>query len=143
MVLKNILSGGPPWVIAALMAFLGLALGFTLRAFGVLDGPLGAAVMVSVVMALGFVGAISYWRRLDEAAREAHKFAWYWGGSFGMAVAIVLAVAMTRVDVSPLLTDLAGGTEPSDYAGFGMLAAMGLQAAFYFVAWAGWWISKR
>ena len=78
-----------------------------------------------------------------EAAREAHKFAWYWGGSFGVAAALVLAVALAKANLDAQLIDLAGGATPGDLVGFGMLAAMGLQAVCYLVTWAGWWLSKR
>jgi protein-S-isoprenylcysteine O-methyltransferase Ste14 len=125
------------------MALAGLALGLGMRSLGLLEGPLGAAVMVAVVLCIALVGTVSYWRRLDEAAREAHKFAWYWGGSVGVAIALVLSVALAKANIDPLLIDLADGAGAGDLVGFGMLAAMGLQAACYFVAWAGWWISKR
>ena len=32
--------------------------------------------------------ALNYWRAIDEAAREAQKWAWFWGGSGGMAAAL-------------------------------------------------------
>ena len=143
MVLKTVLARAPAWSIAAIMTLIGLAIGLGLRKLGLLDGPLGAVVMVAVVLAVGLVGTVGYWRRLDEAAREAHKFAWYWGGSCGMAVIVVLAVVLAKVDAGPLLIDLAEGATPGDLVGLGMLTAMGVQALLYVMVWTGWWISKR
>ncbi|MEL7016871.1 MAG: hypothetical protein AAGK60_12515 [Pseudomonadota bacterium] len=33
-------------------------------------------------------GSVFYWRSLDETAREAHKFSWYWGSSIGVGLVI-------------------------------------------------------
>jgi len=50
-------------------------------------------------LALGLVGAawlilcsLYAWKRTDEAAQEAHKFAWFWGGGFGALLGLALLV---------------------------------------------------
>lgn len=63
-------------------------------------GRVGAADMSAgriliTVIPLVLAMAWAYWlavlafRRLDEFQQEAGKFAWYWGGSIGMAVSVV------------------------------------------------------
>jgi hypothetical protein len=34
--------------------------------------------MIAVVLVFAVAATIWIWRALDEAAREAHKWAWYW-----------------------------------------------------------------
>ncbi len=82
--MKSLFGRSPAWVFAAVLMLGGFGLGLGMRALDWLDGALGVALMLALVLALGLLGAVSYWRRLDEAAREAHKFAWYWGGSVGV-----------------------------------------------------------
>ena len=47
-------------------------------------------VFVVLIMIGAMVAGAAWMRSIDEAAREAHKAAWYWGGSGGMAVGGVL-----------------------------------------------------
>src|SRR5690606_25939554 len=65
------------------------------------SGPLGLALTVAtmaVAMAVAFVACIWWWRGIDEAAREAHKWAWWWGGSSGMAIGAILLLTLTLRD---------------------------------------------
>ena len=141
MEMKSLFGRAPAWVFAAVLAFGGFGLGLAMRGLGGLDGALGAALMLAAVLVLGLVSTVSYWRRLDEAAREAHKFAWYWGGSTGVAIALVIAVVLSQTDL--LAVGFAGSTTTGELVSLGMMAAMGLQAACYLAVWAGWWLSKR
>lgn len=139
--MKGVSARAPAWLLFVVMASSGLLLGFGARAVNLSGGAL-VAMVAFLVVAAGF-GAVVYWRRLDEAAREAHKFAWYWGGSFGMAIAIVLAVILTRGGLDTQLVHMSEARGAGNFVGFGMMAAMGVQAVCYLVVWAGWWISKR
>ena len=139
--MKDVSARAPAWLLFVVMVASGLLLGFGARAVNLSGGALIAMVALLVVAA-GF-GGVVYWRRLDEAAREAHKFAWYWGGSFGMGLAVAVAVTLTRGDFDPLLARMGEATGPGNFVGLGMMAAMGVQAVCYLVVWAGWWISKR
>jgi heme A synthase len=69
-------------------------------------GPVGVALtaaMISAAMAAGLAGCIWWWRGIDEAAREAHKWAWWWGGTGGMAVgAVLLLTLMMRAQDVPV-----------------------------------------
>lgn len=102
-----------------------------------LTGLIGAALM--------FVGVTSviWWRNIDEAAREAHKWSWYWGGTVGLSGVMVLFI----------LAYLSGGGFVRDIiarAGLtghelelGMAAGIILPVLGYVVAWAAWWWRRR
>lgn len=68
-----------------------------------------ALTALSVVWLLVFV--IWAWKRTDEAAREAHKFAWFWGGSFG-ALAGLLLILTLALAISPQLKSASGQPRP-------------------------------
>src|SRR5512139_1580297 len=53
---------------------------------------LAASILVIVAM---FAASVVYWRNIDEAAREAHKFAWFWGGTGGMLAMLPIAVLIS------------------------------------------------
>ncbi len=108
-------------------------------------GPVGTAMtaaLVTAAMAVGFTACVWWWRGIDEAAREAHKWAWWWGGSGGMAVgAVVLLTLMLRAEDQPLPPGL--GTAPADIFVSGMMSILLFQLAGYSLAWAGWWLKHR
>ena len=85
---------------------------------------------------------VLWWRRLDEAAREAHKWAWYWGATVG-----IVAVAPLLVFPGPLgavsLAHRLGYVEPGELMSFGMVVVLMLQIVGYGVAWAAWWLKRR
>lgn len=126
-------------LVVALLAGLGSAI------VGDQPGPVGLALtvaMISAAMAVGLAACLWWWRGIDEAAREAHKWAWWWGGSGGMAVGgIVLLTLMSRADTQPLPAGV--GTDPADIFVTGMMAVLLFQLAGYALAWAGWWLKHR
>lgn len=108
-------------------------------------GPVGTAVaaaLVTAAMAVGFTVCVWWWRGIDEAAREAHKWAWWWGGSGGMAVgAVLLLTLMLRAGEQPLPASL--GSTPADIFVSGMMSILLFQMAGYSLAWASWWLKHR
>lgn len=82
---------------------------------------------------------LKYWRGIDEAAREAQKWAWFWGGTLGGAVSAVavLLPQFRQVELFPV------GATPADLMGYGVAVVMGSQLAGFFAAWIFWWWSKR
>ncbi|ESQ81221.1 hypothetical protein [Asticcacaulis sp. YBE204] len=92
----------------------------------------------------GFIGlgiAVVWWKRSDEAVREAHKWAWYWGGSVGLIVpAVILGMSMLGIEVLPdayvASTGLSGPAS-------GILITLLPMFAGYIVAWAVWWLRHR
>lgn len=90
---------------------------------------LGAAVLVGVW----------WWRGIDEAAREAHKWAWWWGGCSGLFVgAIFLLTALNR----PAEAEL-GGLDINQIFAAGMVVILLCQVIGYGIAWAVWWAQRR
>ncbi|HEY8617258.1 hypothetical protein [Phenylobacterium sp.] len=87
--------------------------------------------------------SIFCWRALDEVAREAHKTAWMWGGSFGMVVAFLAFIAAEHHWPHLLETGLGGGRSPADLVELGLIGVVSAQLVGYLLVWAGWWIAKR
>ncbi len=137
------------------MQLFGLMMVSALLAGGVLgalssideDGSNGLIALVTGLLALGVgIGALwfcfIYWKRLDEAAREAHKFAWYWGGSLGLAVSgVLVGVLSGGVDASTLLWP-GFEADASGYLMTGAIAVVAAQLVGYVLVWAGWWLWK-
>ncbi|PHY17507.1 hypothetical protein [Caulobacter sp. BP25] len=100
-----------------------------------------------VILGAGFVGlallaaitSVVYWRNIDEAAREAHKFAWFWGGSSAML--LVLPVPFLIGDAR--LVALLGQHAPTDWFAIGVTALIIAQLIGYGLVWAGWWLRQR
>lgn len=112
---------------------------------GDVEGALGLAatiVVVGLAMAIGLGGCVWWWRRVDEAAREAHKWAWWWGGTSGMAVGgvILLTVMMRSALGAPALT---AGMTPAYVLYAGAMGMVSCQLAGYGIAWAAWWLRRR
>lgn len=121
----------------------GVVAGLVLAAkqFGDFTLPMWARfVLVAVVVGGALVFTVRWWRLLDEVAREAHTFAWYWGGSAGMALGGVVAIL---VDGGKIAAPLFQGPTASDGFVAGALTVMIAQSIGYLVAWIGWWWSRR
>lgn len=105
---------------------------------GDLAGPLRALLLtITIVFVIGIT--VVWWRGVDEAVRESHKWAWYWGGSVGTALGmVVFALLAWEADVAAL-PDI----PPADAMMGGMALILGLQLIGYTVAWAAWWLRRR
>lgn len=105
---------------------------------------LGTAVLLWLVAFTAFA-----WLRLDEPSREAHKFAWFWGGAPAMVVIMLVAVGAVATPIigEPIAAFVASqaraATTPE--AGFfvGVFSAAVVQIIGYGLVWTGWWLSKR
>lgn len=120
--------------------------GGVLGAGGALLGDLGVVLPLPLVFVGSLVGVVAlfwvsviYWRNIDEAAREAHKFAWFWGGTGGMLA--ILPVA-TLVSTERLVSVL-GQRGPAEWVIFGFASLLLAQLAGYGLVWAGWWLRQR
>lgn len=102
---------------------------------------LGAFVALVVLMAAAFAISAGWMRSIDEAAQEAHKSAWYWGGSAGLAVGgvFIILAALPQAARWGGLPALWGRSDPAAYAATGAFALMTLMMAGYGIAWAIWW----
>lgn len=108
------------------------------------DGVLGLA-LTAAMMAAATAGAMAaclwWWRGIDEAAREAHKWAWWWGGCSGMAVGAAVLLTLTLRDDGSTAQSV--GVSAPDLVAGGMFAILLFQMAGYVLAWAGWWLKHR
>lgn len=93
----NSVAKAPGWVRVALVLALGFATGVTLRFEGLPDAARVALILVLIVLMTW--ACATYWRRMDEVQKEAHKFAWYWGGSAGLALAAAAMVIVQRIEI--------------------------------------------
>lgn len=100
---------------------------------------------VAIVLAIVSFAYGAYWMKsIDEAAQEAHKWSWYWGGSAGLAVGMVgFLLSMSPATASWTIPTLQGRTDPMAYATTGSLALMAVLIIGYGIAWAWWWFSRR
>ncbi|MFA4952288.1 hypothetical protein [Brevundimonas sp.] len=138
-----------PFGVGAYIAIMGLTLlvamasGIAVALLETLVGVSGFwvnAVILLVAMAVATALCIWWWRGIDEAAREAHKWAWWWGGTGGMAVgAIVVLSLQLGEDVPITATNLSAG----DLIAGGMMAILLFQLVGYSIAWAAWWLRHR
>jgi len=126
------------------VAVVGAVAGVAGSIVGDQPGPLGLALtlaFMAVAMAVAFAACIWWWRGIDEAAREAHKWAWWWGGSSGMAAGAILILTLALRDDGSPSGDV--GSSAADLFAGGMLAILLFQLAGYGVAWAAWWLKHR
>lgn len=107
--------------------------------------PLFMGVVALLLMVGAFWIGVLWMRSIDEAAREAHKWAWYWGGTAGMAVGGVFMLLSAVPRETPLQVPLImGGTpDPAGYAATGAFGLMMLMTLGYSIAWAIWWWRHR
>lgn len=102
---------------------------------------IGVALLAAGLAVFIVLHTLYWWRALDEAAKEAHKWAWWWGGNLGLvgggAGAIIAAASgVERLPAALPHTDAA-------LIALGVIAVFTAQAVGYGVAWCGWWIARR
>jgi hypothetical protein len=116
------------------------------------DGlPRQVALALSGVATLWAVALTVYhWKRLDEAARAAHRWAWYWGGSTGLAAAMIFAgLSLTWPELQSVFTSLAQNFDSPKrspeqaYLFLGVAFTGVAQGVGFLGAWLYWWIAKR
>lgn len=95
-----------------------------------------------VLVLIAFAAAYLHWKRLDEAAREAHKAAWYWGGSGGLGLGGLL-IGFLLAQPGRDLTAYALAPGDGGMFATGAMAVVGAQFVGYVVVWAWWWWSRR
>jgi hypothetical protein len=108
-------------------------------------GPGALAVtagLITATMAVALGGGVWWWAKLDEAAREAHKWAWWWGGTAGIAVGSVLLLTVMIQGDATMITTLAGES-PGQILVAGMMTILLFQLVGYTIAWAVWWLRCR
>ncbi|KQS57449.1 hypothetical protein ASG17_01630 [Brevundimonas sp. Leaf363] len=104
-----------------------------------------ALVAGVVAMAAGMAASVAWMRSIDEAAREAHKAAWFWGGSGGMmvgGVGVILATLPQSADWTLPLVWF-GRDDPVAWMAAGCFGSLLIMIAGYTVVWAWWWLARR
>ena len=140
------------WVTLALVT--GLTLAYLVAAAILPSLPsLSAAgrLGLELTFGAGFIAAvialcIRWWHGVDEAQREAWKWAWYWGSTFGLAAPIPVFVVLFADHgrwLAALVASLgaAGDIRVAFIAGILMILAPMMLGAT--IAWIVWWSRRR
>ncbi len=138
------------WIVAA-----GIPLVIVAFFENMISGALGKGVwtlLFAAAIVCFFTCTHFYVRRLDEAAWEAQKHAWMWGGLAGMLIGFLLMVAPTPIGavISDTVAALAARSgedrvfSPLDHAfHLGALYILIAQGIGFFIVWIGWWAARR
>lgn len=113
-----------------------------LEAVGVYLPAWLAGLAALVAGGLAMLWSRGWWSRVDEAVREAHKTAWYWGGSVGMAPVMGLAAMLLFDRSGASLDQFAAVPGDGGLILTGIAVTVGLQLVGYGLFWAGWWLSR-
>lgn len=122
--------------IAGLLVIFGIMFGLLFARQQGLDLPVAVRGLTFLLVIPAIWLTLVYWGRIDEAAREAQKTAYFWGGSFGAGLGLIAASLLQDAPNLPAMAS----TQPFF---FGACVAVGVQLACFILAWAYWWMSKR
>ena len=134
------------WIALGIAFVVGLLMGAFIHRAG--DSEVSQQQMfIFIVVAFAVIigASVVWWRSLDELAREAHKSAWFWGGSVGLGLAAIPMVIITQMAARGAIElDQFSGTAGfllgfSGGAGVPILTTL----AGYFIAWGIFWWQKR
>lgn len=123
----------------------GLVMGGIFALVTSLFGPphdLAVIVLGLGVVAVVMVTTLMWWRGADEAVREAHKWAWWWGGSTGLGVGMILYFVADLNDAGSPLIDWLARVAGGEFQA-GLISVIGFQLVGYIVSWATWWMKHR
>ncbi len=114
---------------------------------GILNGlgiqlPLWTPLAVLIFL---LIISISYWKNIDEAAKEAHKFAWYWSSIGWISLAATFYTTMQYNAVPNSLVSLLETkfNSPTEIFMAGIISSIIIQIIFYSIIWIGWWARTR
>lgn len=123
-----------------------IAFGF-MAAHGVMTKDDAVVWIMTIFAVLAMVGALwigaAWMRSIDEAAREAHKSAWYWGGTAGMGLGGIAIILSSLPQAETLRFAVDGRTDPAALMAAGAMLMMLLMLVGYTVVWAWWWLARR
>lgn len=148
---KLVIQGAIGLILLFGLLFLsGFVVGY-LEATGRLILNAGAAANVAVglfsvaVIGVGVWIGIVWMKSIDEAAQEAHKWAWYWGGSLGMAAGLAGMMVLTIPRKVPLELPsmFSDRTDPAAYMATGAMGILVIMLIGYMLAWGWWWLQRR
>ncbi|MDC7676052.1 hypothetical protein [Asticcacaulis machinosus] len=134
---------GTIYIVIAML--LGGVIGF-LKASGHQLPSLGTPLlwgMIALLIVLAMAVSILWWRASDEAVREAHKWAWFWGGSCGLMVVMpvyFLSVATGGEFGESLMAYFNAHGSAFE---FGIMTGLIPPIVGYVIAWGIWWLRHR
>ena len=103
-------------------------------------------VFALLAMSFAMLMSVKWMQSIDEAAREAHKAAWFWGGTGGMALGMVFVILSSLPQAERLTLEsswLDGRTDPAAYMATGAILIVLLMTLGYTIVWAWWWWKRR
>ena len=135
-------------VICAVVALFFAAIGWAsvVRASGgdmLQQNPLSLWALIAASLLLVAVVTAIWWRNIDEAAREAHKWSWYWGGSAGLSGVLVLFLLVYMTGGSFGRDTIASAGLTGRELELGMATGALLPVIGYTIAWVIWWWRRR
>jgi hypothetical protein len=116
----------------------GVVVMLALRRFGGDLGPIAVAGVSTALIVTANLAFLGYWRALDEVAREAHRYAVFWGT---LAAIGVVAVAVITLRLHPEIFP-AVDAPPGTIFAFGMLAPLVLLTVAILAGWCFWWLRR-
>ncbi len=136
----------PPW--AYLLAGV-IPIVLLLTVGEMLPNVIGLPVAILATLWAGAMVTI-HWKRLDEAARQAHRWAWYWGGSLGLAAGfLATAIALKAPGglgwIAGLAAPFLAANQPAEqaYLFAGIVLTVITQMLGFLLAWVWWWARRR
>jgi hypothetical protein len=113
---------------------------------GLIDTPAIGEMLIygmAIMMVPSILYSIFWWREVDEAVKEAHKSAWFWGGSSGISMGFI-GLAINRYFMLHLDVWFSK-TFYLEHAPFeaGFLMALFMMTIGYGIAWVYWWMKRR
>ena len=133
----------------ALVVGVGFVVGYLSARGADIDADRLTLWLVTGVAVICMTGAmaitVGWMRSIDEAAREAHKSAWFWGGCGGMAAGGVLVIlaSVPQAAALDIPASLGVRNDPAALMALGAAALALLMTAAYTLAWAWWWWRRR
>ena len=131
----------------AIAGVAGFVVGLVLGATGAFSRSENPVLILAAAFNIGLIAggliSIPYWRRIDEAAREAHKAAWMWGGSIVSIVAIGGAALLYALQPPLTLPAFLGEASPATWVAVSISSFIHAQILAYGVVWAVWWRLRR
>jgi hypothetical protein len=95
---------------------------------------------ITLAMAAAIWACLRWWKGLDEAAQEAHKWAWWWGSTGGLALG---GVVLLSVMIASMDRDLVVAMPAQELIYVSALGTVFTQGLGYGIAWAVWWLKRR
>ena len=132
---------------AGLVGLLGFAVGLGMGASGAFSRSENPILIAAAAFNFGLIAgglmSIPYWKRIDEAAREAHKAAWMWGGGIVSILAIGGAALLYALQPTLTLPAFLGPSTPATWVAVSISLFIYAQIVGYGVVWAVWWQQRR